>query len=138
MKKKIKWNLRGSFTVEASFIVPMVLLLIMVCIFAVFYYHDKNVLLGAAYEASVVGSSKSREVNGVDSDEIQSLAYERIRGKCIFLNHSQVEVGLSEEEIQVDISASARRMEMSGGEKASITDPEKYIRDLRKMQNVVQ
>lgn len=138
MKKKIKWNLRGSFTVEASFIVPMILLVIMACIFAVFYYHDKNVLLGAAYEASVVGSSKSREVNGVDSDEIQSLVYERLQGKCIFLNHSQVEVGLSEEEIKVEVSASARRMEMSGSEKASITDPEKYIRDLRKIQNVAQ
>lgn len=138
MKKKIKWNLRGSFTVEASFIVSMILLVIMACIFAVFYYHDKNVLLGAAYEASVVGSSKSREVNGVDSDEIQSLVYERLQGKCIFLNHSQVEVGLSEEEIKVEVSASARRMEMSGSEKASITDPEKYIRDLRKIQNVAQ
>ena len=138
MKKKMKWNLRGSFTVEASFIVPMILLVIMACIFAVFYYHDKNILLGAAYEASVVGSSKSREVNGVDSDEIQSLAYERLQGKCIFLNHSQVEVGLSEEEIKVEVSASARRMEMSGSEKASITDPEKYIRDLRKIQNVAK
>lgn len=138
MKKKIKWNLRGSFTVEASFIVPMILLVIMACIFAVFYYHDKNILLGAAYEASVVGSSKSREVNGVDSDEIQSLVYERLQGKCIFLNHSQVEVGLSEEEIKVEVSASARRMEMSGSGKASITDSEKYIRDLRKMQNVAQ
>lgn len=138
MKKKIKWNLRGSFTVEASFTVSMILLVIMACIFAVFYYHDKNVLLGAAYEASVVGSSKSREVNGVDSDEIQSLVYERLQGKCIFLNHSQVEVGLSEEEIKVEVSASARRMEMSGSEKASITDPEKYIRDLRKIQNVAQ
>ena len=138
MKKKIKWNLRGSFTVEASFIVSMILLVIMACIFAVFYYHDKNILLGAAYEASVVGSSKSREVNGVDSDEIQSLAYERLQGKCIFLNHSQVEVGLSEEEIKVEVSASARRMEMSGSEKASITDPEKYIRDLRKIQNVAK
>ncbi len=138
MKKKMKWNLRGSFTVEASFIVSMILLVIMACIFAVFYYHDKNVLLGAAYEASVVGSSKSREVNGVDSDEIQSLVYERLQGKCIFLNHSQVEVGLSEEEIKVEVSVSARRMEMSGSEKASITDPEKYIRDLRKIQNVAQ
>lgn len=138
MKKKMKWNLRGSFTVEASFIVPMILLVIMACIFAVFYYHDKNILLGAAYEASVVGSSKSREVNGVDSDEIQSLAYERLQGKCIFLNHSQVEVELSEEVIQVEVSASARRMEMSGSEKASITDPEKYIRDLRKIQNVAK
>ncbi len=138
MKKKIKGNLKGSFTVEASFIVPMILLLIMVCIFAVFYYHDKNVLLGAAYETSVVGSTKSREANGADREELQSLAYEWIQGKCIFLNHPQVTVELSEEELQVGVTASGRKMRMSGEGKASITEPEKYIRDLRKIQGIVQ
>lgn len=138
MKKRMKWTLKGSFTVEASFIVPMILFLIMACIFAVFYYHDKNVLLGVAYETSVVGSSKSREVSGVDAEEIQSLAYERIQGKCIILNHPQVTVELSEEELEVGVTASGRKMRMSGEKKAPITDPEKYIRDLRKIQGLVQ
>ncbi len=138
VNKKNKWNLKGSFTVEASFIVPMILLLIMACMFAVFYYHDKNILLGAAYEASVVGSTMSREVNGVDADEVQSLAYERVQGKNIFLNHTQIDVETSEEELQVRVTASARKMRMSGEEKASITNPEKYIRDLRKIEGLVQ
>ncbi len=138
MKKMLKKNFKGSFTVEASFIVPIILFLIMVSIFAVFYYHDKNILLGAAYEASVVGSTMSREMNGADAEKIESLANERIRGKCIFLNHSQVEVEISEEDIQVNVSAFARKLRMAGSEKEPITDPEKYIRDLRKLQNVVQ
>lgn len=138
MKKENKWNLKGSFTVEASFIVPMILLLIMACMFAVFYYHDKNILLGAAYEASVVGSTMSREVNGVDADEVQSLAYERVQGKNIFLNHTRIDVETSEEELQVKVTASARKMGVSGEEKASITNPEKYIRDLRKIEGLVQ
>ena len=41
---------RGSMTVEMSFLMPMILFLIMGCILAVFYYHDKNILSGAAYE----------------------------------------------------------------------------------------
>lgn len=138
MKKENKWNLKGSFTVEASFIVPMILLLIMACMFAVFYYHDKNILLGAAYEASVVGSTMSREVNGVDADEVQSLAYERVQGKNIFLNHTRIDVETSEEELQVRVTVFARKMGMSGEEKASITNPEKYIRDLRKIEGLVQ
>lgn len=138
VNKKNKWNLKGSFTVEASFIVPMILLLIMACMFAVFYYHDKNILLGAAYEASVVGSTMSREVNGVDADEVQGLAYERVQGKNIFLNHTQIDVETSEEELQVRVTASARKMMMSGEQKASITNPEKYIRDLRKIEGLVQ
>ncbi len=138
MKKSLKCNLKGSFTVEASFIVPMILFLIMACIFTIFYYHDKNILIGVAYETSVVGSTLSREVNGVDAEKIESLAYERIQGKCIFLNHSRVEAEVSEEELQVSVSAFARKMRMSGSEKAPITDPEKYIRDLRKIGNVAQ
>ena len=34
-------KLSGSMTVEMSFLMPMILFLIMGCILAVFYYHDK-------------------------------------------------------------------------------------------------
>ena len=45
-----KFHVQGSMTVEMSFLMPMVLFLIMGCILTAFYYHDKNILSGAAYE----------------------------------------------------------------------------------------
>ncbi|MBP3469913.1 MAG: pilus assembly protein, partial [Lachnospiraceae bacterium] len=48
-----------------SFLMPMILFLILSCILAVFYYHDKNIISGAAYETAVVGSTKAREREGV-------------------------------------------------------------------------
>ena len=54
-------------TVEMSFLMPMILFLIMGCILAVFYYHDKNILGAAAYETAVVGRTKARENDGVET-----------------------------------------------------------------------
>ena len=40
------------------------MLLVMSSIYAFFYYHDKNIIAGAAYETAVVGSNKAREKAG--------------------------------------------------------------------------
>ena len=44
-----KHALNGSFTVEMSLLMPMILFLVMGCVLACFYYHDKNIIAGAAY-----------------------------------------------------------------------------------------
>lgn len=75
-------NVRGSMTVEMSFLMPMILFLIMGCILAVFYYHDKNILSGAAYETAVVGSTKAREKDGVEEGELEQLFRQRV-GKSV-------------------------------------------------------
>ena len=51
-ERKQRW-LKGSFTVEMAFLMPMILFLIMGCIRISFYYHDKNIIAGAAYETAV-------------------------------------------------------------------------------------
>lgn len=51
--------MRG-YTVEMSFLMPIIMLLVMSSIYAFFYYHDKNIIAGAAYETAVVGSNKAR------------------------------------------------------------------------------
>ena len=59
-ERKQRW-LKGSFTVEMAFLIPMILFLIMGCIRISFYYHDKNIIAGAAYETAVTGSTKVRD-----------------------------------------------------------------------------
>ena len=65
-ERKQRW-LKGSFTVEMAFLIPMILFLIMGCIRISFYYHDKNIIAGAAYETAVTGSTKVREKVGINS-----------------------------------------------------------------------
>ena len=64
MKKKQN----GSFTIEASFVVPIILMVFMASVYIIFYFHDKNILSGAVYETAVVGSGrKGYEKRGVRS-----------------------------------------------------------------------
>ncbi len=122
-------SLRGSLTVEMSLLMPIILLLFMGCVFATFYFHDKNILAGAAYETAVVGSTKARERDGVTEEELKKLCRQRIKGKCLFLTSSQVSVEISEEEIQVRVTAHRKIFSVSVQKCAAVTNPEKKIRD---------
>ena len=124
--------LNGSMTIEMSFLMPIILFLIMNCILVVFYYHDKNVLAGAAYETAVVGSTKAREKEGVKEEEIASLFEQRAKNKCILFSNPDASITASDEEIEVAVTASRRRMHLTIIKKAAVTEPEKYIRDIRR------
>ena len=121
-------------SVEMSFLMPMILFLIMGCILTVFYYHDKNILSGAAYETAVVGSTKAREKDGVKEGELETLFYERVKNKCIMFVRPQVSVNVEKEEIEIIAAASRKYMKISVSKKAAITNPEKKIRDLRRFR----
>lgn len=130
-------KLKGSMTVEMSFLMPMIMFLIMGCILAVFYYHDKNVLSGAAYETAVAGSTRMRERDGIDEGELEALYAERTEGKCILFAGSSAQVSVGGKEIVVEATAQKGRFMLSVLKKAAVTDPEKYIRDRRRMKEVI-
>lgn len=125
---------RGSMTVEMSFLMPMILFLIMGCILAVFYYHDKNILSGAAYETAVAGSTKAREKGGVTKEELEQLLQDRVRGKCILFSRVQAAATVGKDEIEVTAAASGKGMKVSVSKRAVVTDPEKYIRNMRRLK----
>lgn len=132
MKNKL---CNGSITVEMSFLMPMILFLILSCILAVFYYHDKNIISGAAYETAVVGSTKAREREGVTAEELQELFEQRLQGKCILFPGVRAKIGVGEKEIKVEVRASWNRIQMATVKYASVTEPETYIRDIRRWKN---
>lgn len=130
-------GLKGSMTVEMAFLMPIILFLILSCILTVFYFHDKNVLAAAAYETTVVGSTKMREPEGVDEGELTELFAQRTEGKCILFAQSQSSVSVGEEQIQVKAFAEKGKFKVSVLKRASVTEPEKYIRDRRKFREVI-
>ena len=128
--------MRG-FTVEMSFLMPIILLLIMGSILSVFYFHDKNIVVGAAYETAVVGSTKAREKDGVDPGELESLFGERVRNKCILFARVDVSVKVDDEQIEVQAQAARRKMKISVVKRAPVTQPEQKIRDIRRAKELV-
>ena len=100
MKRIRLKKVNGSMTVEMSLLMPIILFLILSCILAVFYFHDKNIIAAAAYETSVVGSTKMREAEGVDEGELTALFAERemyfIRRKqCQYINRGKADISRS-------------------------------------------
>lgn len=131
-----KW-LQASMTVEMSFLMPIILFLIMNCIFVSFYFHDRNIISGAAYETAVVGSTKIRERDGVTPGELQNLYQERIRGKCILFSVSSADIVVGKEEIRIYVTAKKGRLSTSVEKKAAVTEPEKKIRKIRRMKEII-
>ena len=122
-----KHALNGSFTVEMSLLMPMILFLVMGCVLACFYYHDKNIIAGAAYE-------KAREKDGIQEAELKALFQERVGKKCILFPGAMAVCSVSKEEIRVSAVAKRRKMSLAVESRASVTEPERYIRDIRRIK----
>lgn len=131
MRKK---GLEASFTVEMSAVAPLCLLLVAACILVFFYFHDKNILSGAAYETATTGSIKAREKDEVEPGELEALFAQRTGGKCILFAGAGAEVSVTEEEVAVNVTASGGGMRLSLCRKAAVTEPEKKIRNIRRFQ----
>lgn len=128
--------LKGSMTVEMSFLMPIILLLVMSSILAAFYFHDKNILAGAAYETVVVGSTKIRKKDGVTAEELETLFRERAGRKCILFAGSSASVNIEKTEICIKASARKGRFGLSIIKKAAVTEPENHIRDIRRVKEI--
>lgn len=134
--------MRG-YTVEMSFLMPVIMLLVMSSIYVFFYYHDKNIISGAAYETAVVGSNKAREKtaehtgNGADTEELETLFQNRVKGKCILLSGIYGQVSVMDDEICVQAQASWKKLRLSVEKRAAVTEPEQKLRDIKKIKGLV-
>lgn len=131
---KDKKALRGSITVEMSYLLPTIITLFILTIYTVFFYHDKNVLIGGAAETAVLGAQAERH-RGEETD-LQSFFKERIRGKLIWLNVTDVEIERDGKWVKVTAHAAKKWMGTSTEQKAAIPEPEKEIRKKRQLKSL--
>ena len=78
MKKKL--TLKGSYTIEASFLMPMILTVIVIIIYLTFFLHDRTVLNSVAYTAAMRGSqlTSGEDVYAVVEDSGKKLIKNRL------------------------------------------------------------
>ncbi len=126
--------MRG-FTVEMSFLAPLMLLLIMSSVFGIFYFHDKNIIEGAAYETVAVGAGKAREKGMIDEGGLKKLFEERVGDKCILFDGAAATVRISDE-IEILAEGEKRGMNVSVIKRMPVTKPEQKIRDMRRMKGL--
>ena len=127
--------MRG-FTIEMTFLAPVMMLLIVSSVLGIFYFHDKNIIAGAVYETAAAGGIKGREPGGVNEGELEALFHDRIEGKLIFFAGAEVSVSVGGKEIEITGRASGKGMAVSAYQCVPVTNPEKKIRDIRRMKGI--
>ncbi len=130
----MKRTFKGSITIEITCLLPIIALVFVLSVWGSFYYHDKNILSSCAYETVVMGSVKAREKENVSAEMLNRAFRERIKGKCILFSDINSSVQMSEDKLTLTVSAKRRTMQVSVIQSAAITQPEEYIRKVRKLR----
>ena len=131
-------KLKGSTVVEMAYLMPVVLLCWMAVIFALFYYHDKNIIGGAAYETAIVGSEEWRWEKEIEDGKMEQYFQKRIENKLIFFDTVSVETAVVKDEFEVTAGAQKRKMRVSVKRSAALTVPEEKIRRKKVLQEIVE
>ena len=129
---------KGSMTIEMAYIMSVIFLVFFLSVTGIFYYHDKNIISSCAYETAVVGSVKAREKDGIEEEALNAAFQERIDGKCILFAGAQAQISVEEDEIAVAATARKGKMKVFVRQLARVTEPEKYIRDVRRVKGIIE
>lgn len=138
MKKKLEKEVSGVITVEMSYLIPLILLVFVVVIETVFYYHDKNILLGAVAETAIVGAQAERKPDETGNVNLEDFYQERIEGKLIFFPGAAAAVSKQSGRIKVEVTAQRDRMKLHIVQQSVVTEPEKTIRRVRLLKGKIQ
>lgn len=137
-KRMLQGSMQGVITIEMSYILPMVLLLLALIMYTVFYFHDKNILAGAAMETAVVGAQMERKPDEKGKTNLEAFYKQRITGKLILFPEPAAEVHVTEKQVSVTVHADRGKMKLEVRQQAPILNPEKQIRKKRLLENIAE
>ena len=94
-----KYRFKGSYTVEASFLLPMILTVIILIIYMAFFLHDRQVLYSAAYTSALRGSQL---INGEDIySQVEKSARELIKNRLLGTDGLRTDIEIGSDKIVV-------------------------------------
>lgn len=101
-KKNVKWGLKGSFTLEAALLMPLILACIIVIMYLSFYIHNQAALYSIAYE----GALKASQLNADERSEIYSIIDGLLENKLLGAGTINKQVKIDGKSIKVFLSGS--------------------------------
>ncbi|MEG0590676.1 MAG: pilus assembly protein [Lachnospiraceae bacterium] len=127
---------KGSATVEMAYLMPLFFSVFVLVVYGVFYYHDKNILHGAAYETAVMGTQLLR-MEEKEPEVLETYIRQRIRGKLLLFQGISQEIRITKEEVIVQVQTAKGKMKIRVEEKASRIEPEKEIRKIKHGKEII-
>lgn len=134
---EIKGGLRGIITIEMSYIMSVILLMFILIIYTIFYFHDKNIIIGAAAETAVLGAQMERKPDEGRQTDLNAFYRQRISGKLILFAESPAEVEITEKRVLVSIMTNRGKMSLKVQQQAPVLKPEKKIRKKRLLEELI-
>lgn len=128
MRKKVK----GSVTIEATVVVPLILFVLGTLFYTLFYYHDKNVLLVGAHETAVYGVGREQQ----KEMDLENHFRSGVEGRLLLFQQLQPKVEVSNKQVTVFCVATKSPMVLQVECKMNRTEPETYIRTIRKIKKL--
>lgn len=138
VKSMLQSSMQGVITIEMSYILPMVLLLLAAILYTVFYFHDKNIMAGAAMETAAVGAQMERKPDEKGKTNLEAFYKQRITGKLILFPETAAEVHITEKQVSVTVHADRGKMKLEVRQRTPILSPEKQIRKKRLLESIVE
>ena len=138
MKKiRAEKGFSGSITVEMSYVLPMIVIIIFVLIYTVFYYHDKAVLSGAVAETVEQGIEDVRNDNN-DRTDLKVYLKNRIGNKLIWLKVSKINISKTSNRVKVSVLAEKKFFKTKVYLEGSVPYPEERLREKKKVEDLIK
>ncbi len=125
----MKRAMKGTITIEAAVIVPMILGVFVVIVWILFYYHDKNVIAAVSHE-TVVMMSKEDEI---EEEQVEVYFQNAIQGKLLMFPWVDTDIQIDSKEVHMISTSRKNGMSLRVEMKMNRTEPEKYIRNIRRI-----
>lgn len=138
MKQKIMKQVAAVITVEMSFLFPVILGILSLLFHTIFYYHDKNILIGTAAETAVVGAQLERKPDQRGEVDLTEVYRQRIHGKLILFPEAMAVCEITNTKATVTVKAVWKNMELEVEQSAPLLHPERIIRDKKIINDITE
>lgn len=128
----MKKELRGNFTVEAAVIIPLIMMVFVISLHVLFYYHDKNILMGTAHETVAYGAG----LEATEEATLETYFNQRIKGKLMLFTRIENEIRIEDKKVSITCTARKSLMSLQVEGTVNRTNPENYIREVRKIKKI--
>lgn len=114
IKKEKKQEYSGYMTLEACFIVPIILCLIILIIYLGFYLYDRSLVVSLAYESALSGSRMYYNTKDEIEEWVRGDFLEKVQKQSLALD-------FSEEDLKVEVTATKVEVTFHGNVKTPVS-----------------